>query len=391
METIEALLSLSSPEFETNLSQVVDHMINSGNISNFGSIATQFMSTTWQRHGKLAMTTLSSSISKGIYGDELIELSEQILESIKNHHHSPPFDEADHILREALFEAYISNGDYSSAAQILSLVNMESNTRPFTDEEKANIWIKCAEASLADEECAAAEAYLNKASSIMGSIKEKQLVMRYKVTYAKVLDMNKKFSEAALKYYEISIIDDISIDQNDLLSLLGNAITCAILAKAGPRRSRIMGLVCKDNRTQALTNAPILLKMHRAELLKSDELKEFEDSLQSHQKAIVSGGRTILGQAIMEHNMIAAARLYDNISLNELGDLLGLDADVSENLAAKMIAEGRLQASIDQIENIIEFQDNAKDSPLLSWDKRIDNVCNLVRDAVLMVETVPKA
>ena len=388
MDTIDALLTVNSPEFERNLSQIIDDMINSGNKNNLGSIATHFMSTTWQRHGKLAMATLSSSISRGIFGNELIELCEPILESIKNHHHRPPFDEADHILREGLFEAYINNDDYSSAAQILSLVNMESNTRPFTEEEKTNIWIKCAEASLADEECAAAEAYLNKASSIMGSVKEKQLVMRYKVTYAKVLDMNKKFSEAALKYYEISIIDDISIDQNDLLSLLSNAITCAILAKAGPHRSRIMGLVCKDNRTQALTNASILLKMHRAELLRSDELKEFEDSLQSHQKAIVSGGRTILGQAIMEHNMIAAARLYDNISLNELADLLGLEVDVSENLAAKMIAEGRLQASIDQIENLIEFQDNAKDSPLLSWDKRIDGVCNLVRDAVLVVDMI---
>ncbi len=42
------------------------------------------------------------------------------------------------------------------------------------------------------------------------------------------------------------------IDQNDLLELLARAITCAILGKAGPQRSRILSMLHKDERLRNL-------------------------------------------------------------------------------------------------------------------------------------------
>lgn len=45
----------------------------------------------------------------------------------------------------------------------------------------------------------------------------------------------------------------------------------------------------------------------------------------------------------IEHNLAAAARLYDNIFLSELGTLLGVDGDKAEGIASKMIVEGRLK------------------------------------------------
>lgn len=53
-----------------------------------------------------------------------------------------------------------------------------------------------------------------------------------------------------------------------------------------------------------------------------------------------------IGWAQIEHNLAAAARLYDNIYLTELGTLLGVDGDKAEAIASKMIIEGRLKVHI---------------------------------------------
>lgn len=71
--------------------------------------------------------------------------------------------------------------------------------------------------------------------------------------------------------------------------------------------------------------------------------------------------------------MQACGRLYDNIRIEELGHLLGIEARRAEKMAARMITEGRLQASIDQVEGLLEFEDVG---PVVSWDARIEAVCD---------------
>jgi len=44
--------------------------------------------------------------------------------------------------------------------------------------------------------------------------------------------------------------------QEDLLELLGKAVTCAVLGKAGPQRSRVLGLLHKDERVLSLEQVP---------------------------------------------------------------------------------------------------------------------------------------
>ena len=38
------------------------------------------------------------------------------------------------------------------------------------------------------------------------------------------------------------------VNQEDLMELLGKAVTCAVLGKAGPQRSRVLGLLYKVKR-----------------------------------------------------------------------------------------------------------------------------------------------
>jgi COP9 signalosome complex subunit 4 len=78
-------------------------------------------------------------------------------------------------------------------------------------------------------------------------------------------------------------------------------------------------------------------------------MQTFEQSLLPHQKAVTADGFTLLQKASIEHNMIATRRLYRNIYISELAHLLRLDDITTEKVAASMISEGRLTATLDQI------------------------------------------
>ena len=69
----------------------------------------------------------------------------------------------------------------------------------------------------------------------------------------------------------------------------------------------------------------------------------FGEQLKPHQMASLPDGTTVLEAAVIEHNLAAAARLYNNIYLSELGTLLGVDAIKAEEIASKMITESRLK------------------------------------------------
>jgi len=54
-----------------------------------------------------------------------------------------------------------------------------------------------------------------------------------------VLDSKKKFIEASMRYYELSQ----KVPENERNSALTYAVNCAILAQAGPQRSRALAFV----------------------------------------------------------------------------------------------------------------------------------------------------
>jgi COP9 signalosome complex subunit 4 len=79
-------------------------------------------------------------------------------------------------------------------------------------------------------------------------------------------------------------------------------------------------------------------------------------------------------RAVIEHNLLAASRLYNNITFSELGSLLDIQPDKvitiwsqiynitrkiaqAEKVASRMMIEERLKGSIDQIEQLIIFED----------------------------------
>merc|ERR1712151_1333983 len=111
---------------------------------------------------------------------------------------------------------------------------------------------------------------------------------------------------------------------------------------------------------------------------------KFEQSLAPHQKALLADGQTVLERAVLQHNVLAASRVYKNMRLPDLGQLLEVPPERAEKIAAKMIAERRLDGYIDQKTGIIHF--DVGDENLQQWDRHIRNVCNEVNSVLVKVK-----
>ena len=145
------------------------------------------------------------------------------------------------------------------------------------------------------------------------------------------------------------------MSEDDLESALTAAIKCAILAAAGPQRSRMLATLYKDERCARLPPYPFLEKVFLERILQKGEVRagrahgapccaaggrpaggpavgaprvawvrsgrcpaarqveSFAEQLQQHQLARLPDGTTVLERAVTEHNLEAASKLYSNI------------------------------------------------------------------------------
>lgn len=120
-------------------------------------------------------------------------------------------------------------------------------------------------------------------------------------------------------------------------------------------------------------------------ILRPAEVRTFEQTLKTHQLAKISlstnerlaaaaaaasgedgpaepgastrtGPSTVLDRAVLEHNLLASSKVYNNITFTGLGALLDLTPSAAENMARRMIEQGRLKGAIDQVERLIWFE-----------------------------------
>jgi COP9 signalosome complex subunit 4 len=227
-------------------------------------------------------------------------------------------------------------------------------------EYKVNIYVKIAQLYLEDDEAVQAETFLNRASILIPDCKEANLHMRYKVRlnsppplllsaavaiyfgrqiavgvlytpwhlprilpalqvcFPRIMDYKRRFLEASSRYYELSQI----VGERERLDALKCAVTCAILANAGPQRSRVLATLYKDERCSKIDIYDILEKMYLERVLRKPEVQKFAADLKPHQMALLSDGSTVLDRAVIEHNLLSASKIYNNITFSELGSLL---------------------------------------------------------------------
>jgi len=287
-------------------------------------------------------------------------------------------------IRQHLADIYEREQDWRQAAGVLVGIPLETGQKQYTVAYKLETYLKIARLYLEDEDPVQGEAYINSAAALQAQTKDEHLQIIYKVCQGRLLDYKRKFIEAASRYNELSY--KTMIHEDERMTALKNAMVCTILAAAGQHRSRMLATLYKDERCQQLPAYHILEKMYLDRLIKRSELQEFESLLQPHQKAITADGSTILDHAVVEHNLLAASKLYNNITLEGLGLLLEIPAEKAERIASKMISEGRMQGHIDQIETTVHFESR---QVLESWDSQIESLCfqvNSVIDKIALAE-----
>ncbi|KAK3392920.1 hypothetical protein B0H63DRAFT_498380 [Podospora didyma] len=257
-------------------------------------------------------------------------------------------------LRDLVATAHEANEEFLDAAKTLAEIPLDSSQRRVGDAEKVGIWIRIVRNYLEVDDSTSAETYLNKLKNVMHTIDDRDLQLHFKLSAARIQDSKRQFLAAAQSYHDISFSPAIA--EEERLHTLSMAIKCAILAPAGPPRSRVLGRLYKDERSAGLDEFGILEKMFLDRLLAPAEVDKFAQGLAPHQLATTSDGSTVLAKAMVEHNLLGVSRLYKNIGFDALGMWLGLSGDKAEDTTAKMIEQGRLSGSIDQIERIIWFE-----------------------------------
>ncbi|THV48934.1 hypothetical protein BGAL_0220g00170 [Botrytis galanthina] len=264
------------------------------------------------------------------------------------------FEEQNAQIRELMATAYEDDEDNLAAAKILAGIVLESSQRKVTNEEKVRCWIRITRNYLEVDDTTLAEQFLNKAKNVIYTVEDRDLNLHFQLSQARIHDARRNFLAAAQGYQDISFLPVIA--EEERLHTLSMAIKCAVLAPAGPLRSRALGRLYKDERAASLDEFSILEKMFLDRLLSPEEVSKFAEGLALHQLAKTSDGTTVLQRAVVEHNLRAASRLYNNIRFEALGEILDLDGDKAEETTASMIEQGRLVGRIDQVERVIWFE-----------------------------------
>jgi COP9 signalosome complex subunit 4 len=332
------------------------------------------------------LATLSDPDSDGLEFDSQLPLLKKLGEMLRSK--VEDFPEAFCRSIELLAEFLQEDGDLRGAAVALNSVKFDEirSKTCYVQPVKRFQWhVKTAELWLAADEIGPASQQIKRAHAFLNEIKDPAVILKFKTLFARILDHERKFLEAALRYLELAQNQYGLIAEADVLKTLQYAVSCAILAKAGPPRSRVLAILYSDERSKSLSNFFMLEKMYGEQLIKPDEVAMFETMLETHQKAINSSGHSVVQSAVIEHNVLAAAKIYANIKIESLGALLGISTTEAETLASQMIEQGRLNATIDQVESAIEFSSGGagtEGANIIEWDSQIASLCLAVNRVV---------
>ena len=226
------------------------------------------------------------------------------------------FEEQVSVIREELATIYEKEEKWSEAAKMLAGIPLDSGIRVLDDNYKVQKYIKIAQLFLEDDEPVSAEGSINRASLLITEETEPSLRLLHKarsplplrpvpsppsrrrppvlpcprprlayspasqhtpavckVCYARILDSKRKFLEAGTRYYQLSQLQGksfgaLTVSEAELTQALLQAVTCAILAPAGPQRSRLLGTLYKDERSARLPSHGVLERMFMERLLR---------------------------------------------------------------------------------------------------------------------------
>ena len=394
-------LSTPQPDRPAGYSNLLDQIRTSQNPSQASADLSAFIdSILGESLGIIAARPLLGSAVKAIKSlkstEDKISVGTHALQSLESRVVS--FEEQDAMIREIIADAYQEQDDFIGAAKMLQGIQLESSQRKISDDSKVKTWIRICRLYLEEDDTTSAESYLNRAKNLLYKVEDPELNLTFQLSQARILDARRRFLDASSAYHSISFSQVIA--EEERMRALSAAITCAVLAPAGPSRSRTLAKLYKDERAPQVVEFGILEKMFLDRLLSPEEVAKFADGLAPHQLAKTADGSTILSKAIVEHNLLSASRLYNNIGVNELGVLLGLDPEKAEEYASRMLQQGRLTGRIDQIDGVIFFDGGDESGErttagqvpkkaggnLRKWDAKVQGIAEEVERVASMLQ-----
>ena len=87
---------------------------------------------------------------------------------------------------------------------MLSQVDVERTTPAMSDAEKVAHYVKITMLYLEDDNAVDAERSFVKANTLINSVEDKDLTIKYQACYARIADSKRRFLDAAMKYYDLS-------------------------------------------------------------------------------------------------------------------------------------------------------------------------------------------
>lgn len=298
-------------------------------------------------------------------------------------------------LRLILADAYETAEDYEEVAKTLSRIPLDSSQRKMETEEKGKILIKIVRSYLEIDDPTGAETYLNRFKQIMHEVTDPISIIHFQLSQARIYDSRRDFLNASKGYHELSRLPEVTDDEET--HTLAMAVKCAVLAPAGPARSRALKRLYDDERTHLLNEFKILQSMHLQRLISPADYEAFAATLAEHQLARMSDGLTVLQKAMFEHNLLAVSKVYANISVPRLSELLGMDEERAEQMTASMVQQGRLLGRIDGVEGWIYFDvgeatgetsrvtGKGEGGKMAAWDKNIEGLTKAVEEVFAVI------
>eukprot|EP00770_Monocercomonoides_exilis_P012232 MONOS_12174.1-p1 / transcript=MONOS_12174.1 / gene=MONOS_12174 / organism=Monocercomonoides_exilis_PA203 / gene_product=GG23321 / transcript_product=GG23321 / location=Mono_scaffold00656:2625-4413(+) / protein_length=383 / sequence_SO=supercontig / SO=protein_coding / is_pseudo=false len=289
------------------------------------------------------------------------------------------FDAPLYKIRECLAEQYEKSEEYELGADLLKENLKTSHEQEEMDQVR--LFVKLTKMSLFTKELqtlksisqdellklemfTVAQEAFKRASPLRGKISDKELLTELKICDALISEYSQTFQNAAEKYYPLSITIPSICGRDTLLS----AISCTLLAPPSEQRARLISSLNNDERVKKLPVYHVINKIFLNRLVTSDEDKHLMET------AMSPFHMPFLERAILQHNIVSSSLLYDNITIDQLGALLKVDAVKAEKETAKLICDGVIKGTISQIGGMIHFKDES--AALSEWDRDIAQLCH---------------
>uniref|UniRef100_A0A5S6R552 COP9 signalosome complex subunit 4 n=1 Tax=Trichuris muris TaxID=70415 RepID=A0A5S6R552_TRIMR len=360
LDTLSAILNSGMPfaEQESRLVSVLENMLKGEN--KMGDLAQQLIAFCDALVGESVCLVVSRAVLSELIA-KLPTVDQSIASAVAKHLldalqvRSMSYENQVSEVRMYLVTVAERNEDWLEAAQLLVKMPGETGKREGETETTALRYLRAAELYLKCGKDTEADQCVTKAKRcFVDSQPSDHVRMMIMNTGANVLDFAGNFVMAAMRYYELSEMPCLS--KRDRLTAFGKAVRCTILAPVDATRARVLALLAKDERCEQLSTYLILKKMFLEQIIPHESLEEINSQLE--ESFSESKGRkdmTNLRNAVIEHNVLSASKVYDTISVDELGRLLGTTKEQALLVVSRMITQGRLEGSIDGLEGIVFF------------------------------------